>query len=544
MKKITLFLMFLSLVVPTFGQKIKPSNATRVPYANEQISLPATPEQNLKAAGEVIFHETFDWKDPSNPSGWSLPAGWQIVDETDFGFKFIWRAGTDSIKGKYTFEPGHRYTETPEDGYLVLPMDEYNFVDGIMTENGGTAWFQLPAFDFSNRPTVVVKFRQYYRCFPSTTLRISVSSDLGVHWSNYSLAFGTPGNSYCKNPYPDVNISEVAAGMPEVWIRFVWADMERYFWCIDDLTIYEAYDYEVRLEQAWLYMTDLEADGDEGFYYMIPASQTGTDGFGGYTFKAGFLNAGRLDQESCQLNAEVFRNGVSVYNENSTKVTDIWALQRDTFAITTPMVPQGYGNYEMVLTARQSTPEDIPSNNSYRDTYYVTDSVYSISDWDFETYASTAGYLEGNNDGDYLGIIYDLKQATEANSISTLIMQRKDNPAASTKPGYGFQAWLFQYDPESKVWIEKVYSAFTDITQEMLNTWVTVPLKKTGNRNSCSRASILLPYRDSMGVGLNLIITSTGSPLVAIFLTGMPRASQFSALSPMKPGRHMTPTCR
>jgi len=477
MKRFTLILLLLSLMVVSYGQKVKPSTVN-VPYATEQKMIPAPAESGLKAEGEIFFKETFNWKDPANPSGWTLPAGWQIKDESDLGFKWTWRAGTDSIKGRYTFLPGHIYSKTPEDGYFVLPMDEYNFIDGIYTTNGGVAWFQLPEIDCSSHPSVVVKLRQYFRSNPAPDVKIFVSNDLGVHWSSYSLSYETVTNIFCKNPFPEFNITDVAGGMQHVWIKFVWNGMSRYFWCIDDITLSEAYNNELQLEQPWLFMTDLEADGDEGFTFMIPSAQTDATGFGGYTFKAGFLNAGNDDQENCMLNAEIFKNGVSVYNQNSTKVSDIWTLQRDTFDITNTSIPAGYGNYNLVLTARQKATDGVPVNNVYKDTYYVTDSVYSVSDWEFETYSSTAGH--GNNDGDYLGVIYDIKKATEVNSISSLIMQRKDNPKASTKPGFGFQYWLFKWEPEDGVWTEVIYSSYVDITQEMLNTWVTVPMEKDG----------------------------------------------------------------
>jgi hypothetical protein len=134
----------------------------------------------------------------------------------------------------------------------------------------------------------------------------------------------------------------------------------------------------------------------------------------------------------------------------------------------------------MVMTAKQKAEDGVKANNIYQDTYYVTDSIYSLSDWDWETYSSTAGWTTGNNDGDYIGVIYDIKKETEVNSISTLIQQRKDNPKASTQPGYGFQNWLFRWDAEAGVWTEVISGAFTEVSQAMLNTWVTVPLEKDG----------------------------------------------------------------
>jgi hypothetical protein len=476
MKRITLLVAAVFVFGLGFGQKIKPSTSIQ-PYSSVEKMRDIPQESLLKSEGEVFFTETFNWKDPTNPRGWSLPEGWQIVDQTDLGTPWVWRAGTDSIRGRWTFEKGHKYSKTPEDGFIVIPMDEYNFIDGVQYDKYATCYVQMPPIDCSSHPTVVLKMRQYFRCNPATQVKIMVSNDEGAHWASYSMAYETTLNIFCKNPFVEVNLTDVAAGLSNIWIRFVWDNMRYYFWAIDDLTLSEAYNNEIQLERPWLYLTDLEADGDEGFAYMVPASQTDPDGFGGYTFKASFLNAGRDDQENCLLNAEVLKNGVSFYNENSA-ARDIWALQRDTFEVTTPFVPEGYGNYEMVLTAKQDLPDGIPANNVFKDTYYITDSVYSYSDWDFETYSSTAGF--GNNDGDYLGVVFDIKKDCEANSISTMIMQRPENKIASTKPGYSFQYWLFGYDETEAVWIDLISSEYVEVTEDMLDKWITLELMKDG----------------------------------------------------------------
>ena len=498
MKRFTLFVALILAMSLAYGQKIRPTTAI-TPYSNFEEKRAVPDDSRLKGEGEVFFSETFNWKDPSNERGWTLPAGWQIVETTDYGMPWVWRAGTDSILGRWTFEKGHKYSKTPDDGFVVFPADEYNHVDGVETDFYPSCYLQLPPINCSNRPTVVLKMRQYFRCNPGTYVKILVSNDQGSHWATYSMAYETLINTFCKNPFVEVNMTDVAAGMPEVWIRFVWDGMRYYFWAIDDLTLSEAFNNEMQLERPWLYMTDLEEDGDEGFNFMVPASQTGVDGFGGYTFKGALLNAGRDDQEGCHLNAEVFKNGVSVYNKNSVS-RDIWALQRDTFPITDQFVPDGYGSYEMVLTAKQALTDGIPENNVYRDTYYVTDSVYSLSDWDFETYSSTAGF--GNNDGDYLGVVYDIKKATEVNSISVMLMQRPENKIASTKPGYSFQYWLFGYDETEGTWVEKMSSEYKEVTQDMLDKWITLDLQKDGESEFLTPGQYIAAIQVFHGGGL------------------------------------------
>jgi hypothetical protein len=478
MKRFTLLIMMLSVVFLTYGQRVRTDRGNGVPFSSELMTpVPPPSSSNLKAGGEVFYKETFNWKNDADPKGWTMPVGFQIVEETDFGCPWTWRAGSDSIKGELTFEPGHAYSLTPEDGYFVLPMDEYNFKDGISTANGAVTWFQLPSIDCSGRPGVILSFRQFFRLFPSTDVVVAVSNDLGVHWANFNVSYETRVSIFCKNPYPEINISEVAAGMSNVWIKFLWNGMSRYFWCIDDIQLMESYDNDLLLENSWQYMIDLDdTDNNEGFVYMVPQSQMGTDNFGGYTFAGGFLNAGLNDQENCKLNVEVFKNGTSVYNETSVS-RDIWAIQRDTFPVTKVFNPTGYGDYQIVLKAQSKDADGRPANNNYSDTFHITDSIYSVCDWNFEEHASTAAW--GNNDGDYMGIAYDIKKACEINSISCMIMQRPKNRVASTHVGYNFQYWLFRYDDVEAAWVEVIMSDYTEVTQEMIDNWVTLPHRVT-----------------------------------------------------------------
>lgn len=480
MKKQILLPGILLIVASGYGQQIS-GTLKPVPYRDEQIKILVPEIQQLKGEGDVFYSETFDWEDPADPKGWALPAGWLIMDVNDFGHHWVWRAGTDSIKGRYTTQPGHIYSKTPEDGYFVLPMDEYNFADNISTMNEGLAWFQLPALDFSNRPGIILKLSQNFRtCCNSPNVVCLVSNDRGTRWYTYDLSYKTVPNRFCLIPYPEVNISEAAAGMPEVLIRFQWGPNSHYFWCLDDLELSEAYHNELRLETTWLNMTDLNMeDQDEGFYFMVPLSQLGTSHLGEYTFKGIVYNGGINDQEGCRLNVEISRNGIPVYDETSPE-KDLWAFEVDTFKIATPFCPDEYGDYTIVVTARQDQIDDIPANNVFSDTFYITDSVYSMSDWDLELYTSPAKWMPGIDDGTYLGVRYDISKACEAASISCMIAQRENSPLSGTQPGNEMIYCLLRWDEVGSDWIEVITSEYQTVTEEMINSWVTLPLVKDG----------------------------------------------------------------
>ncbi len=290
MRKFTLILALTLLFSIAYGQTV-------VPYGKTAAKVYQEPVKSLKGEGDVFFLETFDWADPDSPRGWTLPEGWLIVDDNDLGHYWEWRAGTDSIKGKYTFEPGHIYSKTKDDGYFVLPIDEYNYVDGVQTGNGANAWFQLPSIDCSGKVSIILKFRQYFRaCCGAPDVHVLVSNDQGVHWASFSTSFGTPTNVFCKKPIVELNLTEVAAGAPDVWIKFAWNGNSHYFWCIDDIEFSEGYTNDLQLEDEWLYNIDLEEDQNEGFVYLLPLNQMGAGNFGGYHFAGAFLNSGMDEQ--------------------------------------------------------------------------------------------------------------------------------------------------------------------------------------------------------------------------------------------------------
>lgn len=505
MKKSILILSLILAFSPGYGQKFTKATVQGL-YSSEQKKLAFPETRNLKSGGDIIFKETFNWKDPGDPKGFSYPEGWQFTDVNNMGHNWVWRAGTDSISGRYTHLPGHIYSRSPEDGYIVLPMDEYNYIDKVVTLNDGDVWFQLPPMDFSTRPGINLSFSQNFRCLAGPPdIKCLVSVDGGGRWAIIDLTFKTGMNIFCKKPYPEINISEIAAGMPQVLFRFAWKGASHYFWCIDDLELTEAFQYELRLEESWLSMTDLTSeDNDEGYYYMVPFSQTGINHFGEYSFKGLIYNGGIADLEGCGLNVKVIRNGIQVYDQTSA-TRDLWAFERDTFKVDAPFVPDGYGDYKMILTATVDQADGVPSNNVYSDIFHVTDSVYSISDWEWESQTSPSIMLgiDHYKGGDYVGLIYDISKACEAASISCAIIQRKDFPMNSTQPGHEFMYHLFKWNEENNDWGKLISSDYMTVTPEMINTWVTVPLIKDGESEFLGPGQYIAAIEPFHGTAVN-----------------------------------------
>ncbi len=500
MKKLYLLVILFAFGSLVFGQHLKVPDKY-VGYGADAAVATIPAGKYIKGEGEVFYLQTFDFADPDSPIGWSMPEGWTQHDYRDLGHMWVWRAGTDSIKGWFTFEKGHIYSETPEDGFWVFPIDEYNYRDGVRTLEDGDSDFQMAPIDCSGRPSVVFRMNQHFRyCCGAAVVSMFVSNDQGVHWAEFSMKFNSSTNNFGPRNRVEVNISEVAAGMPDVWIKFVWQNARHYFWAIDDISLSEGYANELQLEDSWQYFSDNDENEDDGFIYMTPLSQIGTNGFGSYTFKGAVLNFGMDDAYSANVNAQVFKNGNSVYNETSDSRT-VWPIDRDTFMIETPYMPDAIGDYKIVMTAQMEQEDGSLGNNLFEDTFYITDSIYSVGDWMNEEHASTAG--NGNNDGDQVGVVYDINENTEVNSISVLITQRQKNPAASTQPGMGFQYWLWWYDEESQTYIDFLSSEYMEVSEGMINAWVTLPLEKDGESEFLTPGEYIATIQTFHGGGAN-----------------------------------------
>ncbi|MFC2119184.1 T9SS type A sorting domain-containing protein [Bacteroidota bacterium] len=477
MKRFFLLFIASAFVLVSFGQKIE--KGLNDSYENRLEKPLPIKWSNLKADGDVFWLEEFDWENPDDVKGWTLPDGYSIVDlsEEDFGHTWMWRAGDDSITGIYTFEKGHAYSKSPDNGFLVLPMDEFNSVDGINTSNAGNCYIEFPPVDCSDHETVVLAFQQYFR-FNGNSARkkVLITVDEGVHWAEYLLYYDTPTNQFCINPNVEINISDIAGGQSGVILRIHWEAGSRYFLAIDDMCMYDAYHNDILIENQWSFVNNNIDNEEEGYYSWMPFNQIGNNNFGAFDFKAAVLNMGTEDAAGAHLNVEILKNGVSVYNENSAARN--MDYERDTFYIETQYMADDYGDYQIALSAVESTDDQRLSNNTSTMLFTVNDSIYARDDNILDEHTGT--HHTGNDDGDVLGLAYQLDQPAEANSISVYISQRWRNPYASTRPGFQYLFSIWYVDPDDELPYELIASDMFEITEEDLNTWVTLPLQKDG----------------------------------------------------------------
>jgi len=394
MRKFTLLLFILAMAGVSYAQVQVQGIPTPVKEGPVQSQLNLNPE---KAGGDVFWETTFDWGTGEDTTSWALPEGWIIVDNTDFGNPWMWRSPYDTLGGCCTHQGPSPNFSTPMDGYIVLPADEYNRRDDVGTSNAMDSYFETPGIDCSDKSSVVVKFSQLFRlCCGSNTLNMMVTNDDGVHWAEYSCLFGLPNNRVCDLRYRNVefNITDVAAGMSNVKIRFYQTGNSHYYWMIDDLRLAEAYANEIVLEDFW---AEVNGGFDErvGHLNYWPMTQMGMESestlgghIGDYEFSGAVLNNGMNDQYNLQIQMTVLRNGEQVYQDVS-DASELWTLDRDTLTVNSVFLADDYGDHSMTFAAISENEEEVPENDTKEIMFTVTDSLYHRADFTDESGSNT-----------------------------------------------------------------------------------------------------------------------------------------------------------
>ncbi len=477
MKKLTLFLIGLAFVSITYGQVFQQAKDALVKQSEVEITIQKT---NFKAGGDTIWYTSFDWADASQDRGWSLPEGWEIGDDSGFGMPWVWR--NDTIGGNYTNIAPISWFSTEEDGFIAVPVDEYNAIDGATTSNASDTWIQTPPIDCSNAPSVVVSLYQFFRlCCSNYNLEMMVTNDDGVHWAVYDLRFGVAGNTTTPDRYrhPEVNITDVAAGMPAVQIRFRIHGPSHYYWIIDDLTLTEAYQSDLVLEDYW---AEINGGFDEriGHINYLPLSQMGAQSesiiggnIGDYSFRGALLNNGMVDQDNAKTQMTILKNGEQVFQEVS-EPTVLWPLDRDTLTVSSTFLADDYGDYQLNFEGISDNTEEVPVNNVASLMFTVTDSLYHRADFTSEGSANTGGWVGGSNAGDMVGVGYDIFQPTEINAITARIAGVTDSEFPS------YQYVLLKYVTEEELYIEWIVSDIYDADSTKVWTWQTHEIEKDG----------------------------------------------------------------
>jgi hypothetical protein len=435
----------------------------------------------LKGDGKVFYSETFGWENPNDLKGWTAPAGYYFLDPLDIGFNFVWYPNDSIDDHKYTKEPPMQST-TADDGYLLLFLSNYNVLLDPRIDLDNSVGF--PPLDCSSHGSVVVSyetcFMNYYD-HGSYDMLLEVSVDNWVHAAQYDASFGANWKQRPLLNPPGVpahfqaNISDVAAGMPNVQMRLTWKHQNLYFWEVDDFKVAEAWNNDLQLRFAQMEWTDGDDVSVLTPFYSIPKTQL--NGNACTNFEASAVNFGEYDQEEAFFQVDITKNNENVFHAEGPK-KDIYTLVIDTTTITESYEPTEFGHYKVTYNYTSNVTDDTPENNSKVTYFNVSDSVYShADDTSEETYNWGAYKLDDTPlENQVYAVKYPIFADCEANSISIYF-------AGGLADGkIDFHAGLYWLDPESTdgIPVELIISDQYDYDSTMIGEWRTYELIKDG----------------------------------------------------------------
>lgn len=476
MRKFTLVFVILGIFVLCSGQ---------APQKNKLADNKSSEQYHkLKGDGQVFWSEDFDWENPEDIKGWTLPEGWLIEenDSLDLGYTWVWTK--DSCPGYYANRDGGYIlnSTTGDNGYLIFDLDAYNIFytpDNWAEMPSGSSSVSLPLIDCSQHSSVIIRFEQMLRHFGYEQMSLEVTNDNGVHWAEFDCTMGTGSTYNVLNIQNDevanfaANISEVAAGQSEVLIRITWSGSTLYFWMIDDMTLSEGWDNDLKMNHWELGLDNGNEDYDEGFYYMLPKTQIAYPlGF----FEASVENFGDTDQTGVHLNVNITKNGVSQFEANSIQLTKETFSDPDTLYIDETYLPVEFGHYQLTFSMTGNQVEQSSENNEKSYQFHITDSVFSRStDLNESNYSGWRQGYESTHEGDFLGTEFKPVADCEASSISVFI------PRANVGTEFRYVLMEVLEEDDLTVVEELITSDFAMVDSAILKQgWVTMALEPDG----------------------------------------------------------------
>ncbi len=364
-------------------------------------------ELHMKSDEDIIWYEDFNG---------GLPGDWENMDSSGLvSFEHTF----DGPQGPYSIGMLPLNSATAQNGFMILDSDLATSLnpDGLVTD----AWIQSPPIDLSDYERVQLRFQHNFRycCSPGQVEIVAEVSTDGENWTTWDVRNGYAPNNTSPNPiHKVINISEVAAGHEQVWIRFRKTGATHYWWMIDDVMLVSYVDNDMEIQSI----------SYNNGYIQVPAGHQQP-----FQFEAQVRNAGGFPQNNVVLSTSVNQ---LLFNSATDTLPVVDPAQQLTMVIpgefTAPS--RGVYNAEFVLTQQQE--DEVPQNNLATAIFHVTDTVYSrsLDEYDPEVYLAPTdpgnAFAAGNR--------FSFFSEMEATSVSLVLHE-------NTLPGTQVYVKIFEW---------------------------------------------------------------------------------------------------
>ena len=380
----------------------------------------------------VLWLETF---------GEGLPASWENVNLNDF-CAFQYSVGVP--QGPFSEDIPAINSSSSFDGFMILDSDycnadnyynndPYEYVD---------AYIQTPAIDLSEYSSVGLRFEHFFRfcCNPEIIeLNVMVSNN-GTDWVEFDVSDGLLPNNISANPVIElINISAVAGGRENVWIRFHKKGASQYFWMIDDVSV-------VELIEDNLELVDIRHDG----YTSIPVNIKQS-----INLAAKIKNIGGKAQNDIQLTVKV---NDFLTELNSDVIPSLNPSSETLLEINDEFIFPARGAYKLDFEVMQAQNDQVPNNNFKETLVIASDSIFAR---DAGIYSSGDVVWPALEEISHTGNIFTLDEDAEATSISVALHE-------NTLPGENVSAVIYSYS-QGDGFNELVRSEIHEISADDIN---------------------------------------------------------------------------
>lgn len=398
-----LYLTAMAVAVASFGVSAQGVGTQR--YLKQRaLDVPNRTTPTVTAQGgerAVIWSDDF-----SNPANWTIG---NINDPNNDN----WVIGTNGPSGSFAIAP--IASTTADNGFALFDSD-------LLCGGSQNAWVAMAnPVNLSANSGVVVQFEQYFRRFRGDTY-VEVSTN-GTDWTEIEVNAEIAVNNATLNPDLEmVDISAIAGGQAQVWIRFRYfstvADHGSgagcdYAWMVDDVSIITLPDYE--MITTWGYTSQF---GNGMEYARIPQNQMPS------TINAGaqVVNFGSQPQTNVTVTTTITdASSATVGTATSTFATmnnGDTVLSDETITLPSPL-PVGLYTATFTISSDQIGSDENPADNTAYRYFEVTDDWYSLDGINLVpdsvlrlTTLGTGSFTDNNQDVRFLNYYNVIDQST------------------------------------------------------------------------------------------------------------------------------------
>ena len=350
-----------------------------------------------RAGGDVVWSEDF----ANGLAGNNGIGAWTTAGPNGD----IWKRKVTGPLGAYT-DPTHRIESTSvSNGYMLFNADSVN---SSWVGNTPTALhpsdFTIsegslvsPVLDLSATPFVEITFQQrlYWCCFHSPNF-LEVSNDGGATWPFiYPTAATVMSNILTATETIKINLVQAIAADPSnVRFRFRYnseSSSTHYHWQIDDVSISELYQYDLRATNAAInYLDPVAANSYDSLLYSIyPASQLRAMGL-----NLEVMNNGSEVEENMVVNFSVTGPGGTVVLDQDQDQDPIAPGEQRKIFVNSPFIPPAViGQYDVEFNAFSDQSDQNPIDNSRTGSFRISQNTYARDNGSLER---TANSVDGN----------------------------------------------------------------------------------------------------------------------------------------------------